>query len=134
MRVDGIAPSNALNREWRRSEPGARSVAQHSPFRFSPLDFVLDLSEDAIRQTGRYEAAPARARQLPPETYTNAGTLAYFPPPDVSVSTRLTPGEPQTPARTTRPRTGRTLVTFDGMLRAHLPERTSSPTDRYFRS
>lgn len=130
MRVDGVSPSNAHVREWRRSNPGARSVAQRRPFRFSAPDFILDLSEDAIRQTGRYEAAPARARQRPPDTYTNAGTLAYFPPPDVSVSMRSPPNEPEKPARATTPRTGKTLVILEGMLRAPLHERTTSPTDR----
>ncbi len=129
MLITGVSPPNAYNREWRRSEPGTSAAPHRKPFRFSTIDIILDLSADAIRQTGRHEAAPARQQQSPPDTYTNSGTLAYHNAPDPADPTRFPPEEAIDSARAAAPRARNTRVTFDGMLRAPLSEDIQSPAD-----
>ncbi len=129
MLITGVSPSNAHNREWRRSEPGASTAPRRKPFRFSAIDVILDLSADAIRQTGQYEAAPARQRPSPPETYTASGTPAYYQAGAPAVAAPFTHDETTESKRHTAPRDGHMLVTFDGMLRSPPPEDVPSSVD-----
>ncbi len=111
MRIDGVLPLNAENRAWRRSEPDASTLPRRTPFRFSTIDVILDLSADAAAYTGHDAKHGTRRHQYPPETYTQFGTLAYNDSPDTG------DGLQDAIVRTSAAKPSRVkVVTFDGQL------------------
>ena len=116
MRIDGIARTPATRREAGRGWPGEAQF--HERFRFSPDGYVLDLTIEAMRRTGRGNIRAARSVPAPPRSYNQAGELAYYDPPappmklETPVEIVATPAPPMV-----------SFVAFDGMLRARAPRR-----------
>jgi hypothetical protein len=124
MRVAGVSPANAHRSELRRSEPPVRQDGFGEPFRFSDIDVILDLSADAAARTGHDVSLATRRRRVPPDAYTEFGTLAY---PDYreTIETPLLPDPIRLDAGAgdnSPPKV--TVVTFDGKLRLREAART----------
>ncbi len=109
MRVNNVSPAAALEySHGRRHDDADQDVLQYR-YRFSPVGVILDLSREAMEQTGLDQ--PSDARQTPPLLfiYNEGGAFAYDEP-DYPVPDRLAIEEEviETPMPS--------VVTFDGML------------------
>ena len=121
MRIDGVSPSNAYQRELRRSDPHTVPATIPTPDQFSEIDVIFDLTAEAAKQTGRDDIPHARQPRRPPETYTEAGTLAYSDKPLTNPVSVYKPAPTEFANDDQIPGPRISLVTFDGML--HAPAR-----------
>lgn len=116
MRIDGVTGAPATRREARRGQPGATQFDER--FRFSVDGYILDLTVEAMRRTGRGDMRAARYVAAPPESYNEAGELAYYDPPErpMRLARRIEiapePDDPPPPPPMV------SFVAFDGMLRS----------------
>ncbi len=107
MRIDGITRSTGARRAAWREQPD--TAPYHARLRFSPDGYVLDLTAEAIRHTGRGDMHVARYVLAPPDSYNAAGELAYYDAPERPLN-RSMPVVPDPPPVVS-------FVAFEGMLR-----------------